>query len=169
MAVLKTMCGGTEYGWEGCGFGRGGEGLLALDCQWPHNLLDVASRVASADMTPPTPPGLLSTDVKTVPWITTEENGWGTVRETNWPSAAYLKILYQVHDITEGRHSSQTVSPLKLRTYKQTSPFATQIQDSAVGVGTKLWAERSGIKFSAGKRTDFRNVQTGSGDETESC
>jgi hypothetical protein len=33
MAVLKTMCGGREYGREGCGFGRGGRGLLALDCQ----------------------------------------------------------------------------------------------------------------------------------------
>jgi len=138
-------------GVRGMDLGGEGEGLLALDCQWPHNLLDVASLVASTDMRPPTPPGLLSTDVKTVPWITTEENGWGTVRQTNWPSAAYLTILYQVHDITEDRHSSQSASPLKLRTYIQTSPFATQIQDSAVGIGTKLWAERSGVKFSAGK------------------
>ena len=153
---------------RGVHLGGQGEGLLALDCQWPRNLLDVASHVASTDMRPPTPPGLLSTDVKTVPWITTEENGWGTVREMDWPQAVYLTLLYQVHGITEKMYSSHTVSPLKWSTWIQTSPFATQIQDSAVGIGTKLRAERPGIKFSTGKCPDFRNVQTGSGAETES-
>jgi len=153
MAVLKTMCGGTEYEQEGGIWVGRGEGLLALDCHWPRNLLDVASHVASADMTPSTPPGLLSTDVKTVPWITTEENGRGALREKDWPSAVYLTILYQVHDTTEEIHSSHSVSPLKLSTWIQTSQFATQIQDSAVGIVTKLLAERPGIKFSAAKWT----------------